>query len=740
MRILFQKETQTFHLYNDEISYIMTVLPNGHMGQLYFGKRIHVKEDYSYLLEKLPRPMAAWVSEDEAAFSLEHVKQEYAVYGSTDYRHPAMEILQENGSRISDFKYESHKIVSGKPALSGLPATYTEREEEAQTLILTLKDEVTEIQLELLYTIFAKGGILARSARFLNIGTETVHLLSAMSLCLDLPDCGYEWVQFSGAWARERHVKIRTLEQGIQAVDSMRGHSSHEHNPFIILKRPSADEFQGEAIGFSLIYSGNFLAQAEVDTHDTTRILLGINPSGFDWKLSPGEAFQTPEAVMVYSSRGMNDMSQTFHRLYQKRLARGYWRDRVRPVLINNWEATYFDFTEDRLVEIAKKAKESGVELFVLDDGWFGKRCNDFTGLGDWIANPERLANGITGLAERIEDLGMKFGLWFEPEMVNQNSDLYRAHPDWILQAPNRTNSLGRHQCVLDFSRKEIVDCIYEMMAKILREAKVSYIKWDMNRSITECYSAALPADRQGEVFHRYILGVYDLYERLTSEFPHVLFESCASGGGRFDPGMLYYAPQGWASDDTDAVERLKIQYGTSYCYPISSIGSHVSVAPNHQVYRKTPLHTRANTAYFGTFGYELDLNRLSPKEQEEVNEQIKFMKAYREILQFGTFYRLCSPFDGNITAWMAVNDEKTTAIVGWYRVLNGVNLPFSRIRLDGLKKDLEYSVSGKPGTFYGDELMNLGLITSDISSGQAASEEEGSFDFDSRIYVIKAV
>lgn len=740
MSILFQKETQTFHLYNDEISYIMTVLPNGHMGQLYFGKRIHVKADYSYLLEKLHRPMAAWVSEDEAAFSLEHVKQEYAVYGSTDYRHPAMEILQENGSRISDFKYESHKIVSGKPALSGLPATYTEKEEEAQTLILTLKDEVTEIQLELLYTIFAKGGILARSARFLNIGTETVHLLSAMSLCLDLPDCAYEWVQFSGAWARERHVKIRTLEQGIQAVDSMRGHSSHEHNPFIILKRPSADEFQGEAIGFSLIYSGNFLAQAEVDTHDTTRILLGINPSGFDWKLSPGEAFQTPEAVMVYSSRGMNDMSQTFHRLYQKRLARGYWRDRVRPVLINNWEATYFDFTEDRLVEIAEKAKESGVELFVLDDGWFGKRCNDFTGLGDWIANPERLANGITGLAERIEDLGMKFGLWFEPEMVNQNSDLYRAHPDWILQAPNRTNSLGRHQCVLDFSRKEIVDCIYEMMAKILREAKVSYIKWDMNRSITECYSAALPADRQGEVFHRYILGVYDLYERLTSEFPHVLFESCASGGGRFDPGMLYYAPQGWASDDTDAVERLKIQYGTSYCYPISSIGSHVSVAPNHQVYRKTPLHTRANTAYFGTFGYELDLNRLSPKEQEEVNEQIKFMKEYREILQFGTFYRLCSPFDGNITVWMAVNDEKTTAIVGWYRVLNGVNLPFSRIRLDGLKKDLEYSVSGKPGTFYGDELMNLGLITSDISSGQAASEEEGSFDFDSRIYVIKAV
>ncbi len=477
-----------------------------------------------------------------------------------------------------------------------------------------------------------------------------------------------------------------------------------------------------------------------MDTHDTTRVMLGIHPDSFDWKLEPGEEFQTPEAVMVYSDAGLNRMSQTFHKLYQKRLARGYWRDRPRPILNNNWEATYFDFTEDRLVEIASKAKECGVELFVLDDGWFGERSSDHAGLGDWTANRERLANGITGLPERIEDLGMKFGLWFEPEMVNKDSDLYRAHPDWILETPQRRASHGRNQYVLDFSRKEIVDCIYEMMAKILREAKVSYIKWDMNRSITECYSAALPADRQGEVFHRYILGVYDLYERLTSEFPHVLFESCASGGGRFDPGMLYYAPQGWASDDSDAVERLKIQYGTTYCYPVSSIGSHVSVIPNHQVFRRTPLHTRANVAYFGTFGYELDLNHLTEQEQEEVKRQIVFMKEYREVLQFGTFYRLSSPFEGNITCWMAVSEDRTQAIVGWYRVLCGVNLPYARIRLQGLDPELCYRNQETGESYYGDELMNLGLITSDALSGQVEDPNADYGDFDSRLFIFKAI
>ena len=556
---------------------------------------------------------------------------------------------------------------------------------------------------------------------------------------MDLPDYDYEWIQFSGAWSRERHEKVRKLEQGIQSVGSRRGHSSHEHNPFVILKRPTADEFQGEAIGFSLVYSGNFLAQAEVDTHGSTRMLMGIHPDGFDWKLEKGESFQTPEAVMVYTDKGLNHLSQTFHKLYQRRLARGYWRDKARPILINNWEATYFDFTEERIVEIAEKAKECGVELFVLDDGWFGQRSSDKAGLGDWVANRERLPQGIEGLAERISSLGMKFGLWFEPEMVNKDSDLYRAHPDWILQVPGRTNSHGRFQHVLDFSRKEVVDAIYEMMSKILGNAKISYVKWDMNRSITECFSAALPADRQGEVFHRYILGVYDLYERLTSRFPEILFESCASGGARFDPGILYYAPQGWTSDDTDAVERLKIQYGTSYCYPISSMGSHVSVSPNHQLNRETPLYTRANVAYFGTFGYELDLNKLTEEEQEEVKKQIAFMKEYRELFQFGTFYRLSSPFENNVTAWMSVSEDKKTAIVGWYRVLNPVNGSYTRLKLCGLLEDAEYTVEGQKGTFFGDELMNLGILTSDATSGEAQEGQFKGCDFDSRLYILKA-
>ena len=736
--IVFHDKTKTFHLYNEKISYIMCVLENGHMGQIYFGKKIHDKEDFSYLVEKIERPMTSYIYEWDKSFSLEYIRQEYPVYGTTDYRHPAIELLQKNGSRISEFKYTGYEITMGKPKLQGLPAIYAESEEEAVTLRIYLRDSLTGIILELLYTIFSEYGAIARSVCIKNAGKMPLHLLTAMSLNLDLPDKDYIWMQLSGAWARERHVKVRALEQGITAIDSMRGHSSHEQNPFMVLKRKNTDEVMGEAIGFSFIYSGNFRIQAEVDTHDITRITVGINPDGFDWELEPGESFQTPEAVMVYSDNGLNEMSQTFHKLYAKRLARGYWRDRSRPILNNNWEATYFDFTEDRLVKIAKKAKECGIELFVLDDGWFGNRRSDRAGLGDWIVNKKLLPNGIEGLAERIEELGMQFGLWIEPEMINKDSNLYRQHPDWILQTPGRTDSHGRYQYVLDFSRREIVDYIYTMIAKILSEAKISYIKWDMNRSITECYSIAYPAERQGEIFHRYILGVYDLYERLTSEFPKVLFESCASGGGRFDPGMLYYAPQGWTSDDSDAIERLKIQYGTSMCYPISSMGSHVSVIPNHQVFRNTPLHTRANVAYFGTFGYELDLNKLSDSEIEEVKAQILFMKKYRQMLQFGTFYRLKSPFEGNETIWMVVNEEKTTALVGYYRVLNGVNMPYSRIKLQGLDPDKLYKNVLANTESYGDELMNLGLITTDVTAGQVSGDAKPCTDFESRIYILQ--
>ena len=738
MSIFYHESTQTFHLTNGEISYLMKVLPNGALGQLYCGQAVRDRESFDHLLELRSRPMSSCVFEGNRYFSLEHCKQEYPAYGSTDFRHPAVELCQPNGSRITDFVYHSHTVMPGKPALPGLPATYCEADGEAETLTVCLRDPLLEVELYLNYTIFAGQPALARSACLKNRGGQDLHLTAAMSLSLDLPDSGYEFVHFSGAWSRERFMKVRQLEQGIQSVESTRGHSSATHNPFVMLRRPGTGEDSGEVMGFSLIYSGNFLAQAEVDTWDTTRVTLGINPFGFDWKLSPGGRFQTPEAVVVWSGEGMGEMSRTFHRLYRTRLARGYWRDRPRPILLNNWEATYFDIDEDKLFNIAKTAKEDGVELFVLDDGWFGARCNDRAGLGDWVANPERLPGGITGIAGRVEGLGMKFGLWFEPEMVNEDSDLYRAHPDWVLRTPDRRASLGRNQLVLDFSRPEVVDHIHGMMAKILSEAKVSYVKWDMNRSITEAYSAALPPDRQGEVCHRYILGVYSLYERLTANFPHVLFESCASGGGRFDPGMLYYAPQCWTSDDSDAAERLKIQYGTSFCYPVSSMGAHVSAVPNHQVNRVTPLYTRANVAFFGAFGYELDLGRLTEEERSQVREQIAFMKEYREVLQFGDFYRLLSPFEGNITAWMVVSPDRRTALAGWYRTLNEVNGPFRRMKLRGLDPALDYTVNGC-SVHGGDELMEVGLLTTDSAAGECQAGERPTCDFDSRVYVLQA-
>lgn len=741
MPIRYNERTKEFHLYNKQISYIMKVLKNNQLGQLYFGKRVKERDSYEYLVEIHHRPMTSCPYEGDMYFSLEHLKQEYPAYGTSDFRHPAIEVRQKNGSTVTNFEFSNYKIYKGKPGLQGLPATYTEQEDEATTLEVTLVDHLIHMELTLLYTIFENENAIARSARIKNNGAENADLLAAMSMNLDLPDYDYEWLQLSGAWSRERHIKMRKLEQGIQSIESARGNSSHQHNPFILLKRPNSDEFSGEVLGFSLVYSGNFLAQAEVDSHGQTRVLMGINPFGFTWHLEQNEQFQTPETIIVYSDQGINGMSQTYHRLYRTRLARGEWRDKCRPVLNNNWEATYFDFDEDKIVNIAKAAKEDGIELFVLDDGWFGTRNDDKQGLGDWFVNTDKLPNGITGLAKRIESLGMKFGLWFEPEMVNKNSDLFRQHPDWIIQTPNRRTSHGRNQFVLDYSRKEVVDYIYEMMATILHNAKVSYIKWDMNRSITEVYSQNLPPERQGELFHRYILGVYDLYERLTSEFPHILFESCASGGGRFDPGMLYYAPQTWTSDNSDAIERLKIQYGTSLVYPLSSIGAHVSSVPNEQVFRMTPLETRANTAYFGAFGYELDLNKLSRVEREQVKKQVAFIKQYRDLIHKGTFYRLLSPFEHNFTAWMVVSEDKREAIVGYYKILNEANGPYRRLKLQGLHEDFIYHTDELASNFGGDELMNIGLITTDAYSGQNIEGDAHEFcaDFSSKIYVLKA-
>lgn len=714
MPIIYHESSKQFHLYNREISYIIRVMENGQLENLYYGKRIADREDFAYLHENGPKPLASMAVEAPSELCLQYTRQEYPMYGTGDFRYGAGIVAQENGSRITKFEYVCHEIYQGKKKLTPLPATYVEADKEAISLEIALHDEVMDTDLILSYTLYEEMPVLTRNARYVHKGTEKIVLECALSGCVDLPDKEYEMIHLSGAWARERFVKTRQLEQGIQGVYSMRGTSSAEHNPFLALKRAETTEHSGEVFGFSFVYSGNFVAQAEVCSHDTTRVLMGIHPDGFSWPLEEGESFQTPEMVLVYSDRGLNGMSQVFHKLYRTRLARGYWRDKERPVLLNNWEATYMDFTEETILDIARKAKEVGVELFVLDDGWFGTRNDDTQGLGDWYANRKKLPDGLEGLSEKIEALGMKFGVWIEPEMVNKNSDLYRTHPDWILSVPERFESPARQQHVLDYSRKEVVDYIFGLLDKILSDSKISYIKWDMNRYITECYSRAIAADRQGTVFHKYVLGVYDLYTRLTEKYPEILFESCSSGGARFDPGMLYFAPQTWCSDDTDASERQKIQYGTSFVYPVSSMGAHVSAVPNHQLERVTPLSTRGNVAFFGAFGYELDLNKLSEEEISLVEKQIAYYKKYRKLIHTGVFYRLLSPFEkhGQSTAWMVVDEQRREAIVAYYQKLNWVNSGSIRVKLAGLNENAWYELEGfgEKQVYSGSELMYAGV------------------------------
>ena len=740
MPIIYNEKTREFHLYNQEISYIIKILDNDQPGQLYYGKRLTHREDFSHLFEYAMRDMSPYAFEGNSTFSLENIKQEYPTFGCGDMRFPAYEIERENGSHVVEFVYKEHKIYDGKPKLEGLPATYVESDDEAQTLELVLEDTSINTRIVLLYTIYEAFPVIARSVRFECDSDEKITLLSAMSACVDLPDKDYEMIDLAGVWARERRVRRHKLDYGIQSIYSMRGCSSYQFNPFLALARENADEFQGQVYGFSLVYSGNFLAQTEVDNYDTARVLMGIHPNGFKWTLGKGESFQTPEMVMVYSEAGLNGMSQTFHKLYRTRLARGTWRDKVRPILINSWEAFYFDFDAPKLLGLADAAADLGMELFVLDDGWFGKRDDSTSSLGDWYPNEEKLKGTLKELAEKINAKGLKFGLWIEPEMTNKDSDLYRAHPDWLLAEQGKRICHSRTQYVLDFSKKEVREYIGDMLENLLAEVPVSYIKWDMNRTFSEVFSNGNDREYQGKVCHKYILGVYELYERLTSRFPHVLFESCASGGARFDPGMLYYAPQGWTSDDTDAIERLKIQYGTSMVYPVSCMGSHVSASPNHQTNRVTPIETRADVAYFGTFGYELDLLKLGEEDKAEIRRQIAFMKEKRDLIQKGTFYRLKSPFEGNETAWMIVSEDQKKALVGYYRVMQPVNVGFKRLKLKGLKEDTCYKVSGYDYDCYGDELMQVGMILSDSASGVWKKGVNDKGDFQAEVFEIVAV
>lgn len=709
MGIAFDKNQQIFHLQSKGMSYIIQVLKQNYLAHLYWGKKIR-SLDLSYLIRFQDRPFAPNPDQSDRSFSLDTLPQEYPGYGNTDFREPAYQIQLENGSTVTDLRYWGYEIVSGKPKLSGLPSTYVEKDTEANTLYIQLADSITGLHVILSYTVYEDFDVITRSVRFINKGTEKLKLLRALSMNVDFPEADYDFIHLPGAWGRERQIERRPLISGVQSFASCRGASSHQHNPFMALLRKETTEDHGEVFGFNLVYSGNFLAQVEVDQYQVARIGLGINPFDFSWLLEPGESFQTPEIVMVFSDEGLGGMSRIYHKLYRTRLCRGQYRDQERPILINNWEGTYFDFTADRIEQIAKTAGELGIELFVLDDGWFGKRNDDQSSLGDWFVNRDKLPLGLADFATRVNKLGLKFGLWFEPEMISPDSELYRQHPDWCLHVPGRNRSEGRNQLILDLSRDEVCTAITGILSKILKNVPISYVKWDMNRHMTEIGSATLPPERQRETAHRYMLNLYQMMDQITTTFPHILFESCSGGGGRFDPGILYYMPQTWTSDDTDAIARLKIQYGTSIVYPPLTMGSHISAVPNHQLQRTTPLEIRGHVASSGNFGYELDLNRLDSAELALVKEQVAFYKEIRKVVQFGDFYRILSPFEGNETAWIFVDEEKVEAVVFYFKVLAEPNHPFKRIRLKGLDPVKNYQIVGENKVFGGDVLMNAGL------------------------------
>ena len=720
MAIVYDASSKTFNLSTSKTSYVLKVLGSNHVAHVYWGKKIKAK-NLDYVLRSKNWGSFLTNTDNIDDFMLEMTPQEYPGYGSTDLRTPAVELQFSDGTSATDFRYESHNIYAGKNKLNNLPATYVEDENEAMTLELTLVDSLKNVKLILSYSVFEEFDAITRSVKIINESNEDVNINRVLSANVDFRDSDYELLQLSGAWARERHIIRKEIRSGSQSIESRRGSSSHAQNPFMALVRKDTTEQHGEVYGFSLIYSGNFLANVEVDMYENARAQIGINPFDFTWLLKSKEEFTAPEAVLVYSNEGLTGMSHIYNCLYGKRLCRGKYRDEVRPILINNWEATYFDFNETKIKEIAREATNLGMELFVLDDGWFGKRDDDNSSLGDWFVNEEKLKGGLNKLATEINEMGLQFGLWFEPEMVSPISELYKKHPDWCIHIPGRNRSEARRQLILDYSREDVCNYIIEKISEVLSSAPISYVKWDMNRNMSEIGSAKLPANRQREVAHRYILGLYKVLEEITTRFPDVLFESCSGGGGRFDPGMLYYMPQTWTSDNTDAIERLKIQFGTSMVYPNASIGCHVSAVPNHQVDRITPIETRGVVAMSGNFGYELDITKLPESEKEIIKEQVKLYKEIRETIQFGKCYRLSSPFENNDVAWMFISKDCEEIIVSFVRTLAKPNSKFISLKLVGLDESSKYEILGENIIVGGDELMNIGLNVPELKGDYQA-------------------
>lgn len=710
MPIYFYPEKKIFKLDTAESSYIFKVYQENYLVHLYYGKKIPdtnlTKFDDRFVNASFSARNANW---GEAGPSVDSMPMEYGCNGCGDMRITGLQVRNADGNASTDIRYISHNIYSGKPKLPGLPALYANTKDECTTLEIKAVDKVTGLEATLFYTVFEKYSAMTRSVAVKNNSKKPMDIEKIMSFTLDLPTCDYSLYTLWGRHNWERNTEIRKLSHGLQGITSRRGSSSHNQNPFMALLRDGANEDFGDAYGFNLVYSANHRCEVEVDFNGSSRVIMGIDDSDFGWHLTPGEVFYSPEAVLVYSSEGLGGMSRTFHKLYNTNLVRGEWKNKKRPLLINNWEGTHMDFDDEKLLDIAKWAADIGIEMLVMDDGWFGKRDDDKCALGDWKVNEDKLKGGLGHLIERVKALGLKFGIWYEPEMISPDSDLYRAHPDWCIHVPGRERSLGRTQCVIDMTREDVRDYLFGIMCEVLENNDIDYIKWDFNRNITEAGSVLLPPERQKEFFHRFVLGTYDLMDRIVNKFPHLLFENCSGGGGRYDPGMMYYSPQIWCSDNTDAIGRLDIQFGSSLCYPASVQGAHVSAS------KRTGYNTKKDVAMWGSFGYELDPAKISEEDKAIIRTQIAGYHKYYDLIHYGELYRIIPTWQNPyMAAWEFVSEDKTEAM------FTIVSKLFTReeslfVRLKGLDPDTYYKCEENGEVYSGALLMYAGLNLSFI-------------------------
>lgn len=710
MAIQIDAEKKVFTLETDHTMYQMQADAYGVLRHLWYGAKTGC--DMSYLQDYPDVGFSGniYAAGNDRTYSLDTLPLEYAGAGVGDFRMPAVAAVHADGSSALDLRYYSHTVKPGKYGIEGLPAVYA-AEDEAETLEVVLRDTASAVEVTLLYAVLPALDLVTRCARIRNLGETPVTLTKAASLCLDISRGSWEWVHFHGRHAMERQMERRLLFHGIQEIGSTRGTSSHHQNPTVLLCTPDCTETAGACIGAALVYSGSHQTRLECDQLGQVRMVMGIHPDLFRWELKAGETFSTPEVMLSYSDTGLETLSHHFHQAIREHICRGKYQLAERPVLINNWEATYFGFDTEKILHIAEEAARLGVDMLVLDDGWFGKRDDDCSGLGDWFVNETKLSGGLHDLVEKIKGMGMRFGIWFEPEMISEDSDLYRKHPDWAIRIPDRAPMRSRYQLVLDMANPEVQEYLFRVMSDVLHSADISYVKWDMNRSISDWYTRTLPADRQGEMPHRYVLGLYALLERLTAAFPDVLFEGCSGGGGRFDAGMLYYCPQIWCSDDTDAYERTKIQYGTSFFYPVSAVGSHVSTVPNHQTGRITPFETRGTVAMAGSFGYELDLNLLSDGEKQEVAEQIRQFKTYGPLIHNGKYYRLTNPMAEDAALWEFAAQDGSEVLVQGMLFHAEANVLRRTVQLRGLDAEKRYRLDGTEQVYTGAALMAGGVL-----------------------------